>query len=436
MGKFQYQAITMLCAVFVLSSLDGQLFAQSTRTDAQIVYHQRLLKRSPRNANAFLGLGDALIRKARETGDPSYLNRAEEALKKSLGLAPQNAAALRHLAYVFYSRHEFAPAALYSRKAIEINPEDSDAYGVLGDASLEMGRYAEAQAAYDYMMELDQSLYSLSRLAALKSMLGDSAGAIADLERAATAGKAAKQPAESIAWAEWQLGMEHFALGDLSQAEAYYRQALETHANYYRALAGLAQVRGAQQRYDDAIELYQKAIAILPKPEYAAALGELYEKIGEAEQARQQYGLVEYIGKLNALNKALYNRELAYFYADRGMKPKEGLELARRELDYRRDIYAYDVLAWNLYKNGEPAAALKMIHKALSLGTRDAKLFFHAGMIHHGLGELEKARGFLSRALETNPHFHILFAERAERILQQIDNAGARVATHQSDDRR
>ena len=87
-------------------------------------------------------------------------------------------------------------------------------------------------------------------------------------------------------------------------------------------------------------------------PEYAAALGEVYEKVGNPEQARRQYELVEYIGKLTALNQALYNRELAYFYADHNLKPKEALELARRELDYRRDIYAYDVVAWNLFRNG------------------------------------------------------------------------------------
>jgi tetratricopeptide (TPR) repeat protein len=89
-------------------------------------------------------------------------------------------------------------------------------------------------------------------------------------------------------------------------------------------------------------------------------------------------------------------------------------------------------MAWNLYKNGELEAAREAIQKALRLGTRDAKLFFHAGMIHHDLGELDEAREFLDRALKTNPHFHILFAEQAGRVLQQIDGDGARVAAGQS----
>src|SRR6202007_3015709 len=62
-------------------------FAQSTRTDNQIGYYQQLLNRDPRSARAYYGLGDAWIRKARETGDADYFNRAEAALTKSLEVA-------------------------------------------------------------------------------------------------------------------------------------------------------------------------------------------------------------------------------------------------------------------------------------------------------------------------------------------------------------
>jgi tetratricopeptide (TPR) repeat protein len=262
----------------------------------------------------------------------------------------------------------------------------------------------------------------------LKSARGDITGAIADLERAIAIGKATKLPAESIAWPEWQLGAEYFARGNLLAAESNYRRSLESYPNYYRALAGLAQLRAAQQNFDEAIALYQQAIAILPMPEYAAALGEIFEKVGKPEQARRQYDLVEYIGKLNTLNQVLYNRELAYFYADRDIKAKEGLELARRELDYRRDIYAFDVLAWNLYRNGKYDEASAAIEKALRLGTQDAKLFYHAGMIYHRIGELAKAKEFFNRALAVNRHFHILFADHAAKAVKEIETAEADVA--------
>ena len=413
----------MLASIGVFSSRSDSLHAQTTITDNQIGYYQQLLNRNPRNAKAYYGLADALIRKARETGDPNYFNRAEEALTKSLEIAPKNSGAMRHLAYVFYSRHEFEPAASHARQAIEMDGADADAYGILGDALLETGKYASAEEAYRKMMDLEKNLYSYSRLAGLKSLRGDSAGAAADLKAAIAAGKAMKQPAESIAWAEWQLGSDRFALGDLQEAEVFFSQSLTSYPNYYRGLAGMAQLRAAQKRFEEAIDLYRKAIAILPMPDYVAALGDIYSKIGRPEQAQQQYDLVEYIGRLSALNQILYNRELAYFYADHNTKPKEALELTQRELDYRRDIYAYDVFAWSLYRNGKFEEARSAIQEALKLGTKDVKLLFHAGMICQGLGEKEKAKDFLARALAMNPHFHILLAEQAAETLKQLEES-------------
>ena len=72
-----------------------------------------------------------------------------------------------------------------------------------------------------------------------------------------------------------------------AKAEAFYRRSLATYPNYYRALAGMAQVRAAQKRYDEAIDLYRKAIAILPMPEYIAGLGDIYSKIGNSARGAQ-----------------------------------------------------------------------------------------------------------------------------------------------------
>jgi tetratricopeptide (TPR) repeat protein len=152
--------------------------------------------------------------------------------------------------------------------------------------------------------------------------------------------------------------------------------------------------------------------------------------------AKQQYELVEYIGRLSALNQVLYNRELAYFYADHDIKPEEALALARRELDYRQDIYAYDVVAWSLYRNGKLADARDAIEQALKLGTKDAKLLFHAGMIYQALGEKEKAKEFLARALAMNPQFHILLAKKAAETLKQLEESPLQANAVQAGDGR
>src|SRR5262249_60491271 len=93
-------------------------------------------------------LGDAYVQKFRVTADPTWLALAEEALRHSLALDPQQAGARRHLAYVLYTRHEFEDAVREASRAVAVDPGDSHAWGVLGDAHLEVGRYAEAELAY------------------------------------------------------------------------------------------------------------------------------------------------------------------------------------------------------------------------------------------------------------------------------------------------
>ncbi|MCI0370895.1 MAG: tetratricopeptide repeat protein, partial [candidate division NC10 bacterium] len=104
------------------------------------------------------------------------------------------------------------------------------------------------------------------------------------------------------------------------------------------------------------------------------------------------------------------------------------LDLAKKELEFRQDIYAYDVLAWALYKNGKLQEARVAIQEALKLGTRDARLFFHAGMIAAALGEMVEAKAHLRRALETNSHFHLFHADLARKTLQDLDRGGSQGA--------
>jgi tetratricopeptide (TPR) repeat protein len=413
-------------AALVIALAPPLAAAQRTSTaDNHIAYYQSIVHRNPRDARAFHGLGDAYIRKARESGDVAYFDRAERAIRRSLELAPDSAGAWRHLAYVRYSLHDFEQAASQARRAIGLDATDSHAHGVLGDALLEVGRYTEAELAYRRMIETGPDLYGYGRLAGLKSLRGDAAGAIADLERAIADGRVAGAPSESLAWTLWQLGTEHAALGRLDRAEAAFTEALATHPGYHRALAGLAHVCAARGRYDEAVTLYTRAIGVVPLPEYAAALGDVYTRTRRPLDARKQYDLVEYIGRLSAINQVLYGRELAYFYADHDLKLDTALELARRELTVRQDVYAHDLLAWTLFKNGRHAEAQAAMGEALRLGTQDARLLFHAGMIAHALGDHATARSHLERALRLNPHFHLLHGEVAARTLASIDGAPA-----------
>jgi len=382
--------------------------AADSHLDQIIVLEQKILKARPNDAEAYFNLADAYVRKGRQTGDITYFNLAGDALKKALAIQPNLVPAMRELALVLYTMHDFAGAAYQAKGAIKLDPTGSYAYGVLGDADLETGRYKEAQKAYDTMVELRRDLYSYCRRAGLKSVRGDSSGAIADLNQAIRYGVRATEAREHLAWAQWQLGNEYFLLGRINDAESWYQGSLRTYPGYYRGLAGLAQVRAAQGRLAEAATLYQQAIGVIPLPEYAASLGDIYALMGREEDARKQRDLVEFIAKLNGLNRILYNRSLVYYYADHGVHVDQAVALATEELKVRDDIYGHDAMAWALYKSGKPQAALAHADKAVRLKTKDSKLYYHAGLIYLALGRKSQARASLAKALALNPHFQPL----------------------------
>ena len=210
---------------------------------------------------------------------------------------------------------------------------------------------------------------------------------------------------------------------DLEAAEREESASLADFPRYHRALAAMGQIRAAQGRFAEAIGYYRQAVEIIPYPLYVGALGDVYAASGDRAGAEKQYALVEYIGRLSAINQQVYNRELATFYADHDRKPVEALALARKELEVRRDVYTADALAWVLLKNGAAGEAQAAMEEALRMGTQDAMMEYHAGMIAAARGDAGKEKMHLERALAINRHFHVLFAPRAESLLAGLGGA-------------
>ncbi len=408
--------------VFSLWSV-GELWAERKTTDQVIQLYQSRAARDPRDRVSYSKLGAAYIEKARATGDIRYYDLAEKALRQALEGSPDSsatAAALTGLASVSVGRHQFRDAVGYAEKAFGY-AASSGAYAVVGDAYVEMGEYDKAWTAYEKMLAMPGPPPE-SRVWYLRFLRGDPRAAIEEMQRVVRGRVQGDATRERAALRQAELADLLFQTGDLERSETFYRDSLTSYPGYHLALSGLARVRAAQRRYDEAAKLYQQALAVIPLPEYAAGLGDVYTKMGRPQEAKKHYALVEYIGALNTIphTKAIYNRELALFYADHGLKLKETLELAERELDARWDVYSYDVLAWALYKNRKPEEARTAMTEALKLGTKDARLFFHAGMIHRAGGDPERAREYLQRALATNPYFHLLQADVAQLTLKEL----------------
>ena len=420
----------------------AHLRAQQNATDDLIKSLQARVKRYPEDHAGYAALGAAYLQKGRETADAADYELAKGALEKSLDLVsndPSAAFATTQMAVLCMVEHRFEDALAWSQKALALGSGDPSPWAIAGDALADLGDYKGAAGAYTrlksaYGSEDEKLAYSYqrdSRMSFLRFVAGDTQGAIELMRSAVRTAIETHMPTENIAWSQYQLGEELFLAGETNVAENAYLASLENCPGYYRALAGLAKVRVSQGRYLDGVKLYNQAIAKVPYPEYAAALGDIYRQLGQLDDAKKQYDLVEFIAYLGQINRQIHNRDLALFYADHDVKLSESLALARNELEVRRDIYTWDVLAWSLLKNEKLQEANEAISHALEQGTKDPQLFFHAGMIYEKLGNFLKAQEYLRRALEMNPEFHVTYAETARQALDHINQRQSQVSARE-----
>ena len=89
--------------------------------------------------------------------------------------------------------------------------------------------------------------------------------------------------------------------------------------------------------------------------------------------------------------------------ADKGRDLDEALALARKDLELRHDVHAYDTLAWVCFKKGDARRGRRGdASRPSRRGTREATLLYHAGMIARAAGD-PAGQGRFHRARAINP---------------------------------
>ncbi len=392
-------------------------------SEGAIRFLEDRVKKDPDDFIAYNKLQGYYLLRLRETGNVTWLDLATRAAQASLKAMPleQNPGGLAGLVQAEFDAHEFAAARDHSQQLIQLEGNKGYPYQLLTDALLELGDYDGAEKAWRELQKRDRnSVAALTRQARLATLRGQPE--IAErLYTEATLGAAKLVPAsrETVAWCRWQLGEHHFNQGDYEAAEKHYRDALITYPDYYRALAGLGKTLAARGDLAGGMVQYERVVNILPEPAFVAALGDLYKLTGREKEANAQYAMVEQSGKLSQAKGNLYNRQLALFYADHDVKVEEAYLLAKKEYDARRDIYGADALAWTAFKAGNLVEAQTAMKEALHLGTRDARLWYHAALIARATGDQSAAVKHLKQTLQLNPQFDPLQAAIARKALAQ-----------------
>lgn len=228
---------------------------------------------------------------------------------------------------------------------------------------------------------------------------------------------ALKQPARAVQRIQQilkqfpQLAHAYNLLGEVrlvqkrsDDAQTAFRKALAADPRYAPAYRNLAAVRMARGAVADAIKIYQDGIsATHGDVSLLFALGATYERQGQYEHAVQQYESV--LAKEPLSFAAMNNLAMLLITetpdATRLAKAKQ---LADRLRVNSNPAYL-DTVGWVYYSNGDAAAAVPYLERALQGLAQVPVVHYHLGAALAKQGEVVAARRHLQEALRRQVEF-------------------------------
>ena len=338
-------------------------------------------------------LAAAYLQRVRETGDAGFYTRADGVLRARAGAAIPATSARSPSAGSAGARPPRLPraACATARRCAGSRPELVKPYGVLVDALVELGRYGEAGATLQRMVDLKPTLASYARVSYFRELHGDLAGAEQAMRLAVSAGGDAP---ENVAYVQTLLGQP--ALRPRSPGAGRLRLP--------RGPVAVPGLRPGQRRAGPARRRPRPATGprsaatarrspACPCPSTSCALGETELAAGRDRGRPPRPRAGRRRGAAAARQRRRHRRRPRAVRgqprqprAGRGAGPP-GLGLgAERALGRRRS-------GWALTRAGPPAGGAGLGRRALRLGSRDPPFLYHAGLAARAAGAARPGAG-------------------------------------------
>ncbi len=381
----------------------------------------------PGDVAAWRQLGQAYLTQAALTGDAGYEQQAAAAFDRGAQLAPTDDGIALGRASLALTQHRFADAAALGRRVLDARPANPEALAVLVDAETELGRYDDAAAHLQVLLDVQPGVAAYSRAAYQRELRGDLDGALTAMVQAeaAAGGDLAglagdARPRSALATVIAIQGDVLLAGGRVDEAAERYRRALDLVEDHAAATVGLARAEAGAGRLPMAQRLLEGQLERAPTLGAAIALADVQRRLGVSPGAEE---LIDTIATIQRAGGANVDLELAVHLADRGTPD---VELARRAYRERPSVYGADALGWTLTRAGRAQEALPYVDQALALGGVDPTLHVHAAFALEAVGDRSGGSAALSRAAE-RPFFarsvQLDAARLAERLGVEVPTA-------------
>jgi tetratricopeptide (TPR) repeat protein len=360
------------------------------------------IRQKPDRFQAYNDFALALARRARETGDASYFEKAEQALAQSFRIRPGNFEGQQARVLVLLGEDRYREALDLAQALNSRMRDDVLVWTYMAEAAGALGDYDKAEKWAQWAMDLRPgNVPAYLCGAALREDWGDIDGALDFL------GKALQETppleTEETAWILTAMARLSQLSGKPDAADGTLQQALKTFPGYHLTLDELVRTRMAQRRYAEAVECAETRNLKFATPESRYLEAEALEDAGQHDAARAAFEQFEREARSRIDRPDNANRELVLYYTDHNRQLGEALRIARLQLAGRHDVWTLDAGAWAMFAGGRTPEAQGLINKALAVGTRDAVLFYHAGAIAAASGDRAAAVRYLTQSLDLEP---------------------------------
>jgi tetratricopeptide (TPR) repeat protein len=348
--------------------------------DLDVEFYRRRVAADPSGAIDRVRLGGLYLERYRDTGEEPDLTAAEEAARGSLAnRAERNDAAWQLLTGALLGQHRFVEARGAAERFLALDPEDGFRRAVLGEVLLELGEYQRADALFGQLAPVRYSPAIAPRYARWLELRGHAGQARRLLEWARD--QAAREDAttpQQLSWYELRLGELALRFGALAEARRRLDAGLALVPDDWHLLAARARLALARGDYASAVSLGDSSLARHLDPATLAAVGDAWRARGDSAQAMEYYHAMEVSTRAP---RGGFHRAWYLALLDHGRRVPEVLAAVSKDLETRRDVYGYDLLAWALYRSGRIPEAREAIAHALAWGTEDPQLHAHADSI-------------------------------------------------------
>ena len=240
------------------------------------------------------------------------------------------------------------------------------------------------------------ALYYLGRIADYRDETDRAIRFFSEVRQGANALESQRRAAYLMAHRNDDLGGALAQLDDFAKASP---------SNAVDALLSKAELLASVEEHDEALKLYQKAVAFRPDDTRPAlGLAELLLRMGRLDEALERYAEAARRWPKSALTLNAYG----YTLVDRTDRYKDGEKLIRKALRYAPDNPAIiDSLGWVLFKQGHYEEALVQLERAYK-GMADHEVAAHIVETLFMMGRRDEALERLVEAEARDPDSELL----------------------------